>query len=147
MRRAALLNSVKIINDKTKDEIQENTTNNSTNNTDNTDPIASIPSVVKTTLDNSHILKTKERETQSINYETNMLEGNTLEPNSCARFSITTNIIDPIIHAGFEILTDARIIHNAHIESIVENTVNIIVNNLTDNIMNFAINYLTIHKL
>jgi len=109
-------------------------------------------SIIKQTLDNKHIqnFKTVNIENipvQTTKFETKTLNDLVLEPNSCARYTITTDIIDPIIHAGFEIISEAGILHNTHLESIVENKINIIVNNLTDDIMKFALNYFSVHRL
>lgn len=161
MRRGSMLNGITILPPTESSQLTNEPIPTNLPEIAITEPISpqidnTIPdtkkSITKTVLDNSHILKMNNNtQTPSpipnIKYETNKLNDNTLAPKECAKFSITTDLIDPIIHATFEILTDAGIIHDAHIESILENTFTVIINNLTDTVMNFGIQYLTLHKL
>lgn len=110
--------------------------------------------ITKEVLDNSHIIKMKEKTTviekqeePIIKYETNIITDNELEGNSCARFKITTNIPSDILNFGYEIVTDATNLHQSHIENITGNNVSLIVNNLTDNDMIFSITYFSVHSI
>ena len=80
------------------------------------------------------------------NFESKKLDNNSLEPNETARFTIVTDKVDEIIHFGFSILSDAGFVHTSHIESIVDNKVNLVVTNLCEKAFNFAIHYISLHK-
>ena len=99
-------------------------------------------SITKETIDNSHITEFNKVAT-SFSYETKTIDGNSLQPNECARFTITTDNKSNIVHFDFGIKGKAGIILASNLENISGNKAFIIVNNLTNKPVNFSLFYMS----
>ena len=110
-------------------------------------PVTEDSPIKKETLNNDHVRDLVEKDPQP-KIETKTVSGLTLEPNEVAKFSIVLeNTVDEVIHFGFSLISDTPFLHSSQLEPIVDNVVNVIISNLTNKVVSFAINYLSLHKL
>ena len=102
--------------------------------------------ILKEIIDNSHIIDLQQTSQPSLNMESKTLTGNILNPYECAKFIIVTDKTEEIIHFGFNIISKCGFVHTAHVESILDNRVNLVVNNLSNKVVDFSLQYLSFHK-
>jgi len=99
----------------------------------------------KESLSNEHIMALKKKEEKEV-IECKTLENNELLPNETARFNLITEVVEDIAHFAFNVLSEEGFIYSAQIEKIVGNKVSLIINNLSDKLVKFGLQYMSLHK-
>ena len=76
--------------------------------------------------------------------ECQILKDNEIKPKETARFTITTENPSDIRGFTYNIQSDVNLIFASHLESIVGNKETIILNNLTNKLINFGVYYMAV---
>lgn len=78
----------------------------------------------------------------SVKQECKTLMDNVLQPKETAQFTIITDSAEDIIGFVFHILSENNFLHTSHVRRINNNTVDVVINNLSNKPVNFGIHYL-----